>query len=589
MQYFFLFGFAVISGCSSPKEATDESDAGLSDYLGPQSFSAQSKLATQSQQVTIVKAIANKELEDNPKLGKFSDPEENAQGDKESADVTDFLLVSDNHFEITEQNSNLILPVYMQTKEQSISAVCGSGCPVNLEIGVDGLLRFSPSFGQLGLYNFVLDIALAESRTMLPLQIQVNRSYGNGSGGDLAVSGYTNGVNTCYPINENIDGHSVSVAGTFDEGSIVLLWQVQTSVGTPGQMTSLSPSSIGDAGLFELGEVAAISLISGSDYQVTLKSPLLQSIYKSDTLGNKAQICSVPQFDNVTISPTGSLLSVPWNGSTGGLLFMLVKDTLSISNQIDATFTGFRGGNISVEDSFPTDPFLYDFDFGTGFAGGKGESTYGLAYGWGLNQAGRGNYTNGGGGGSASYGGGGGGGNGGFGGNSGRPYSDEPIPGMGGANFLEGLEKRLSFGGGGGGGHSGGSGSVGETGGGLIYLIAKKVIGNGSIESNGVTALDENWGGGGGGGAGGSIILLSEDGTEFTGTISANGGGGSWVKNAGAGGGGGGGRILTQGNIAATKTVNGGLAGLNHDGFYVEDEPENSGKNGNSGLVIGLD
>ncbi|WP_253910537.1 Ig-like domain-containing protein [Pyxidicoccus fallax] len=119
---------------------------------------------------------------------------------------------------------------------------------------------------------------------------------------------------------------------------------------------------------------------------------------------------------------------------------------------------------------------------------------------------------------------------------------------------------------------------MGNAGGGLVFMRAASLTGNGVVSADGVAGQNARGAGNdaaGGGGAGGTIYM------RFTGslactanTVTARGGGGGSAAFAtphGTGGGGGGGHILVQGTtVGCTPVVTGGAAGTQPSAGYPD-------------------
>ncbi len=262
-------------------------------------------------------------------------------------------------------------------------------------------------------------------------------------------------------------------------------------------------------------------------------------------------------YKNLTVN-SGVTLSAPaWDGSTGGILAILAKETVTITGTISAVGSGYRGG--SGQNGGGDRPGV----------GGQGESVGGTG--------GYSNAANGTGGGGAGHltsyehpGGGGGGGHatggangvtsvygsgGGTGGNAGLTNA---IPGGGGGRgmYWEGLTQRTE--------------GQGGRGGGIIFIFAKNIVISGAVNAGGANGQNGyagssgdsrvSWSGGGGG-AGGSVLLKAQSATLGSNKATALGGsGGGYYAFGGPGGAGGSGRIhLDYGAGGYTGTTNPGL------------------------------
>lgn len=318
------------------------------------------------------------------------------------------------------------------------------------------------------------------------------------------------------------------------------------------------------------------------------------------------QVIKVANYKNLTLEAGGEITTVPWNGSTGGIVAIDALGTLQLDGLIDVDFAGFRGGLLDplLDNSdtqpqagwrgegiagSPTQVLQYTDDFSgyitnlrglpQGYPGisvtenadfdfGGPVISFDLIY---TNEIGPGAPGNAGGGGLINNGGGGGssGGSGGNGATSGNGSGgDFLIPSGGGAPLSLELGSRIFLGGGGG---SGGIGipsnegfplevHSGHPGGGAVLIRADTLTGSGIISANGddgssfnatgVDQADQNGAGGGGGGAG-TIVLVTSS-SDISGiTFNAIGGDGSsltgiqqFASPDGGGGGGSGGNVI---------------------------------------------
>lgn len=335
------------------------------------------------------------------------------------------------------------------------------------------------------------------------------------------------------------------------------------------------------------------------------------------TMGRKTfQVIRVPQYSNLKL--TANILTPPFNGSVGGIIVFDVAGIMDLNGfTIDASGKGFRGGMGHKAQSDHNTEGLYVTNAGQTEGNGKGEGIVGTPrYTWdgtkkedhgvimpntwkseGLpgGSYGKGAPGNAGGGGNDHNSGGGGGGNGGFGGVGGdgaldfwntlvkagiTPFPNGGRPGSVSYNGLAPDNRRLTMGGGGGGGDGNQyqDYSRGGPGGGIILINAGRIIGTGSIKSNGSHGLlgtfnptDTEPDGAAGGGAGGAIyIKVSNPDPAAVLNIEAKGGNGGNTENDDAvvhnqvehgPGGGGGGGIVFYSVPSATANISKGLAG----------------------------
>ena len=320
---------------------------------------------------------------------------------------------------------------------------------------------------------------------------------------------------------------------------------------------------------------------------------------------SRMQMISVPTADVFNI--TGTLLSDPWNGNTGGVVVLEARDSIVFYADINVSGAGFRGG-VRSNANYTCSVMDYSFgQFTNSYHGAyKGESFVVVD---GNHITGRGPWGSGGGGGNNHNTGGAGGGNGGIGGLGGKQsYVNSGVQGcndttthnggIGGRAFnYNNYKDRVFLGSGGGGGHQndlpsagGGEGGSGGRGGGIVILIAPKIYSySRTIYADGANQ-DTTAGrdGGGGGGAGGSVLLYTN---TVNGTLNIQARGGKGADNNshnnlslnlaathGTGGGGGGGYVGLSASIQPSSlntSLSGGLNGKivnsgsnNYNGAY---------------------
>ncbi len=398
--------------------------------------------------------------------------------------------------------------------------------------------------------------------------------FGDGSDGNLVLAD-ARVLDSCHSIQSASQTTIVmgTAANAFLPRGWLLLHQVRDDlVATSGDQNPLTAP--GSAGQWEITRVASVG--PGSPVIVTVVDPLGRT-FVSDPR-RRAQACRMPEFGTVQVKAGAQLSAKAWNGFRGGVLAFFASElNVEADGELTMDGKGDRAGDFGPTGN-PGDVYEYDYPASDN-AGGKGEGLDTQSYGL----AGRGNRANAGGGGNADNNGGGGGGNGGAGGRGGwRNANNSNGPGLGGVPVQMTMEI-LVFGGGGGAGHWDyiANGTAGS-GGGVILLIARTLVGSGTIASRGIAGGLGTNDGSGGGGAGGTLLLVTGTANSFTGTITADGGAGGGVSGIhGPGGGGGGGRVylpsLRLGGAAVSAL--GGAAGLSGS------DPRGAAAGGNGPIV----
>jgi len=346
---------------------------------------------------------------------------------------------------------------------------------------------------------------------------------------------------------------------------------ITTNIPTYGDTTSLN-----QAGNYE---IATICYIIGDS--VFFFHNLLNTYNK---LG-KVQLVQFAEYYSANV--VGTIKPASWDSAagTGGVIAIYADQDITLNAPIYADTSGNSGGiffNHASSCGFANPVgtgWAYDAVSATENNGAyKGECVSDIP---GTVDGGKGAPANGGGGGNNHNNSGGGGANLTVGGSGGGNSSGAPLGcatlnnwGRAGKALSSWNGTKIFFGGGAGAGHANNGAPVtnfGGNGGGIVFLWANEIVGNGqTISANGGKGGNSFGDGAGGGGAGGTIIMNV---TTYTGavTISANGGAGgdsfndvSQVRCFGGGGGGSGGAIYFTGATPGTATIsrNGGTGGL---------------------------
>jgi Secretion system C-terminal sorting domain len=383
-----------------------------------------------------------------------------------------------------------------------------------------------------------------------------------------------------------------STAGLSLFDNVMLIQMKGAAVNTTNTASFGSISAYNDAGNYELNVICGIE-----PTRIYLQNKISKTY---DPTNGFVQVVKVATYSNATV--TSNLEAQTWdkNTGTGGVLAVIVNGTLTLQSNVSATDNGFRGGDFKQLNGLcgtflPYPDYFYNtaaITTTTGNGGNyKGE---GIAELINTYSGGRGASANAGGGGNDHNNGGGGGGNlttGGRGGNNTSTVGCRGnFPGVG-AYSLSNAGNKIFMGGGGGMGHGNGTAintDIGN-GGGIIFIKAVNLIGNGyTISANGSLGTSTIGDGAGGGGAAGTIIMAV---SAYSGSVIAEayGGNGGAEDNLtiagrlyGTGGGGGGGVIYYTGAVplTATNNVAGGAAGIAFNSNPV------SG-NGNTGATAG--
>ncbi|MDR1865759.1 MAG: gliding motility-associated C-terminal domain-containing protein [Bacteroidales bacterium] len=362
-------------------------------------------------------------------------------------------------------------------------------------------------------------------------------------------------VNACAKVTD-ISNHPQGAELKVDDASLFGVHDTVLLIRMTG--VSKDGNHINGAGKYEFHIVRYVDTVAGAVHLFTYVSTETESL----------QLIRVPSFTDAEV--VGELTCKSWDGNTGGVLALIVNNTLTLSADINVSEKGFRGGGLSgsTQTICGVPHNLSDYPDGdVNAAGYKGEGNVQKVV-FINNPRGKGAAWSGGGGGNDVYGGGGGGGNGGVGGNGGpafcifSSFTEEDLA-EGGKGYREDYhdiwKDRIFMGGGGGSGT--GANTPGGNGGGIAVIVAGKLAfaGDATIRANGASvAGSPSNGGAGGGGAGGSVMIMAGDYGDLNVEIKGGNGGNTENFNCipyspsgsyGVGGGGGGGILHVHGSI----------------------------------------
>lgn len=410
------------------------------------------------------------------------------------------------------------------------------------------------------------------------------------------ISGIVNSYYKVNGINYSQSGLKLdNVSGLATNDRVMIIQMKGASVNTTNTNSFGSITSLNDAGNYELATVCAVR--SDSVF-------LLQQLLRTYSVADKVQLIKIPRY--VSANVTAPLEAATWDSASGkgGVLAIIVSETLTLNATVSATAKGFKGGSFykdgggCASNAFqnyaynptPTTYFIYS---NVQLGAWKGESVSDLPL---AMDGGKGACANGGGGGNNHNNGGGGGSNIASAGKGGDNLSTVGCTGqqaaIGGYALSSNSGAKIFFGGGGGAGHANNTASSlgGGYGGGIIFIQAQTLVSNGfTISANGAAGGDIFGDGAGGGGGGGTIILSINNYTDVV-SIEAKGGNGGQVDDElisgrcyGEGGGGSGGVVyFSAAQPAGNVSVAGGAKGVKLNSTCAS----STGTNGNTGSQV---
>ena len=401
-------------------------------------------------------------------------------------------------------------------------------------------------------------------------------------------------VNTYHSVIEMIPSKACvrvsSTTGLNLYNRVLLIQMKGASIVTANGSTFGDTTSLNNAGNYEVATIC--NIIGDSVF-------MFYNFLNSYTVTGKVQLVQFAQYNNALVTDT--LKATAWNNSTGtgGVIAVYASGNLTLNAPVYADASGFRGGSFLLSSgtclNSPFDATGYRYTgSNTSPQNGayKGENVYELAS---NETGGRGAPANGGGGGNNHNNSGGGGANlsaGGIGGgNSSTAGCTSTLRGLGGKALSSWNGTKIYPGGGGGAGHSNGGFVTNDAGdgGGIVFLWATTIFGNGyKITANGGVGGASISDGASGGGGGGTVIMNV---SNYSGVLSieargGNGGGSNDGGNVGrcygGGGGGSGGVIYFSTSASVTTSIVGGNAGveIGREASCAAAVPAGAGSNG---------
>ncbi len=381
--------------------------------------------------------------------------------------------------------------------------------------------------------------------------------FGAGRDGDLVLEGREGEVLNAYFEAVEFDPEtaatqlSIRRLGSTELRAKDLIMIIQSTAGSQASPPAIGDRSAIDASILSFGhwELARVDSVevAADTLRLRFEGALTQSYDATAT-----QVVRIPEYTTLVVHSDSTITGSPWNGRVGGVVALMVNDSLQVDGRIDASALGYRRSDGTFEGGSSDDPRCEALEAEPPYGGGRGESFFlDLFDPTGMAQTGRGNLATGGGGAGAACRGGAGGGS-----HAGAGASGNGDEGFGGAP-LTNFGDKIIFGG------AGGSwgGRLGGNGGGVLYVQAENLAGSGSIAANGQNANGDptggGAGGGGGGGAGGMVWTVTRT-VESCPSLSANGGVAPRGGSQKDGGGGGGGLVRLeseQGSCPATVTA----------------------------------
>lgn len=380
---------------------------------------------------------------------------------------------------------------------------------------------------------------------------------------------------------------------------VIVIQMKGATINTSNSSAFGDTTGLNGAGHYEIGTICHI--IGDSVF-------LFHQLLNSYDVSAKVQLVQFGEYYAANVVDTVKALSWDSTTGTGGVIAIYADQNITLNAPIYADSSGYAGGiwyNNSGTCNFLQQAgtgYVFDITASSNLNGAyKGESAAVISS---TQNAGKGAPANGGGGGNNHNNSGAGGANLSAGGDGGGNSSNGPAGCNVGSNYGRAGKalsswsgKKLFMGGGAGAGHANNGAAItnfGGNGGGIVFIWANNLIGNGhTISARGGRGGNSFGDGAGGGGAGGTIVMNVPNYTGSS-TLAVTGGAGgdsfndiSIVRCFGGGGGGSGGAVyFSIPTPGAVTVLNSGGAGGQEFNRNAGCNPAVPGITGNNGSLI---
>lgn len=170
-----------------------------------------------------------------------------------------------------------------------------------------------------------------------------------GVAGAVTISAANTVVNTYYPGGGNVSAGATALTvgarrteggANLAAGDLILVMQMQDATGLNTSNTASYGGGGAAAGRYEFARV--LSVVGAT---INLTAALSNSYLQNTAVAANQtfQVIRVPQYANLTVNAGASIVPVPWNGTSGGVVVLDVAGTFTNNGSVDASYAGFRG------------------------------------------------------------------------------------------------------------------------------------------------------------------------------------------------------------------------------------------------------
>ena len=204
-------------------------------------------------------------------------------------------------------------------------------------------------------------------------------------------------VDSIYPSRDTL---LVKDATNFNDGDTIMVYKMKgaviykDTVWNENDFGKVFNNKVNSAGKYE---IVIVEKVEGNE--IILRNELINP-YNKDHI---VQIIKVPSYNNVIVKD--DITCLPWDGEKGGVIALMVNDTITFSGNINAHAKGFAGGNVvsGNGDCAYTDSLLYRSIYFDNTFTGAGEKGEGIGIRIDTMARGYGYWSNGGGGGNGRF------------------------------------------------------------------------------------------------------------------------------------------------------------------------------------------
>ena len=204
-------------------------------------------------------------------------------------------------------------------------------------------------------------LACSPSQSPQPSPGNVQQTLNDAPDGNRTITTAGTVVNTYAQLTADVAANATSLtvdstqltAMGLAAGDLIMILQPQgAAIGTADDNTYGTIGTLNGAGRFEFIGVKAVNTGTG----VVSLDTLCNGLKNAYTVAGKSQIVRVPQYADLSVSASGTIVPAAWDGATGGVVAVRARHlTVGANASVNASASGFRGGQTAMAGTAGTD------------------------------------------------------------------------------------------------------------------------------------------------------------------------------------------------------------------------------------------